>query len=126
MVGRGLDADKADVGVADCDSGPRALGTFRLVDREDAHDGAARAGDDFVGEVAVGRDEDVARKFTNWDHIGGFLEFEDLLIDESAFFVHDEVRVHRAALCLVSGDVRAVAGPREGDTGEATENGDGF
>lgn len=32
VVSRGLDTDKADVGVADCDGGPRALGTFGLVD----------------------------------------------------------------------------------------------
>lgn len=126
MVGRGLDTDKADVRVADCDGGPRALGTFGLVDREDTHDGAAGARDDFVGEVTVGGDEDVAWELADWDHIGGFLEFENLLIDECAFFVYDKVRVHGTTFCLVAGDVWTVAGPREGDTGEATEDGDGF
>lgn len=68
----------------------------------------------------------MAREFTDGDHIGGFLEFEDLLVDEGTFFVHNKVRVHGAAFCLVARDVRAVASPGEGDAGEATEDGDGF
>lgn len=126
MVGRGLDADKAYVRVADCDGGPRALGAFGLIDREDTHDGTAGTRYDFIGEIAVGRDENVAWEFTDWDHIGGLLEFENLLVDEGAFFVYDKVRVHGTAFCLVTGDVRTVAGPGEGDTRETTEDWDGF
>lgn len=65
-------------------------------------------------------------EFADWDHIGGFLEFENLLVDEGALFVYNKVRVHGTAFCLVAGDVRTVAGPGEGDTGEATEDWDGF
>lgn len=121
-----MDADETDVGVADCNSRARAFGAFGLVDGEDTHNSTARAGDYFVGEVTVGRDEDVAGKFTDWDHIGGFLQFENLLIDESAFFVHDEIRVHGTTLSFVAGDVRAIAGSGEGDTSEATRDGDGL
>ncbi len=49
-----LDAHGAQVGGADCDGAGRVLGALALVDGEDAHDGAPRAGHNAVCEVSVG------------------------------------------------------------------------
>lgn len=88
------DADGTEVGVADGDAGGRGFGgLLGLVDGEDSHDGAAGAGDDAVGEVAVGGDEDVAGELANGDLVRSFLEFDDLLVDELRFLMHDEVWV---------------------------------
>ena len=95
MAGVGGDADSAEVGVADGDAGGLFVrGRFGgLVDGEDAHYGAARAGHDAVREVAVGGDDDVARKLADGDLVRGFLELEYLLVDEVGLLVEDEVGV---------------------------------
>lgn len=126
VVVGGLDANKADVGIADGDGGTGTFCAFGLVDAEDAHDRAAGAGDYLVGEVAVGGDEDVTGEFTDGNHIGGFLEFEDLLVDESTFLMHDKVRVHGTAFPFIGRVVGSVTGSGEGDTGKPAEDWDGL
>jgi len=84
-----------------------------VVNAEDAHDYASRTGDDAVGEVAVGADENVAGKFADGDVFGGFLEFKDLLVDELGFFVDNEVGVERALVAVRWAVLRSGADSRE-------------
>jgi hypothetical protein len=58
----------------------------------------------------------VSRKFTYWNHIGSFLEFESLLIDEGAFLVDDDVWVHGTWIAVFARKFSAIAGTWEGDS----------
>ena len=114
MAGVGGDTDGAEVGVADGDAGGLFVrgGLGGLVDGEDTHYGAARAGDDTVGEVTVGGDDDMAREFADGDLVGGFLKFDDLLVNEVGFFMEDEVGVEGALFaCVLAGYPAATTSP---------------
>lgn len=98
MIDVRSNADGADIRIPDGD-GRIFLGAFvLLVDGENAHDSTARARDDSVGQISVGGDEDVTGQFANWDLIGGFLEFEDLLVDELRVFVNNKIGVERTRI----------------------------
>ena len=96
MGGVCCDADGAEIGIPNGYTGGLRFGgggLLGLVDAEDAHDGAARAGDDAIGKVAVSGDEDVTGEFADWHLVGSFLQFDDLLVDELGSLVDDEVGV---------------------------------
>jgi len=93
-------AYRSYVGITDGHSGGFVV-FILLVDRVYTHDGAARARDDAVGQVAVCADEDVSWKFTDGDLVRGLLELDDLLILELGFFMDDEIGVHGALVAFV-------------------------
>lgn len=53
-------------------------------------------------DVPVGTEQDVSRKFSNGDHIGCFLQLDDLLVYERALVVYDNVRIQRTVLGTIS------------------------
>ena len=95
-----LDADGSEVGVSDGDCAAAFVVLLAVVDAEDAHDDASRAGDDAVCEVSIRADEDVAGEFADGDIVVGFLQFYYLLIDELRFLVDDKVWIERAFVAV--------------------------
>lgn len=65
----------------------------------------------------------MSRQLSNWDIIWCFLQLEDLLVDELALLVHDEVWIQRALLALFIRTLLTSARPWECDAGEAGVDG---
>ena len=57
-------------------------------------------------------------EFAYWDHVRGFLEFESLLVDESALLVDDDVWIHWTGIAVFSRKLTAIASTWEGNSSE--------
>ena len=96
-----LDANGAKIWISNCDS---AIASFvvllAVVDAEDAHYNASRAGHDAVSKISICTDENVTRELAHWHIIRSFLQFEHLLIYELRLLVNDKVRIQWAFVAV--------------------------
>jgi hypothetical protein len=127
LVDIGGDANCAKVRVTDSNCS-LLFTTLLLVNGKDTHNCASGTGNDSVGKVSVGRDKDVAGQFTHRDLVRGFLELENLLVDELTFFVVDNVGIEGTLLAwrLVTRLLGASATPRKSQARETTIDVDVF
>jgi hypothetical protein len=60
-------------------------------------------------------------EFSNGNLVGGFLEFDNLLIHELRALVNHNIRIHRTG--VLSGHFCSVAYPGQGDSSKTTSHG---